>query len=148
MAVIVVILVGIGVGFSVLTLGGATAPGGGGASRNWCPLNVSNGIEVPRPGPTGNSSANGTQYYADGSVVFDSSASGCTPPYSFDDVFGDGTQSTLADVTHVYSGPGYYPGSITVSDSAGHSQVSYFCVNASNWPSLTVGSGNPAPPCP
>jgi PKD repeat protein len=140
-ALIVVILVAVGVGVSVFSLTGGTP-------RGWCSLNVSSGIEVPRAGPTHNSSPNATSSYANGSVIFYSSASGCTSPYTFGYVFGDGTHSSSANVTHVYSGPGYYAGSLTVSDSVGHLQVAYFCVDASGWPDLTVDSGNPAPACP
>jgi len=115
---------------------------------SYCPFDVNNGMEIPSPGYTGNTSHNATLYYANGSVVFWASASGCVAPYTYAWTFGDGTQSHILDVTHVYPGPGYYPGSLTVDDSAGHTDVTYFCINASAWPTLSGGSGNPAPACP
>lgn len=151
-AILIALGVGIGSAAGVVWLagGGIGAHGATGATRHaWCPLDVSSGVMTPHPGPTGNSSPNGTSYYANGTVVFYGSASGCTAPYTFTYVFGDGTSSSgPADVVHVYPGAGYYAGSLNVSDSSGEWQVSYFCVNASNWPNLGVGSGNPATPCP
>jgi hypothetical protein len=94
----------------------------------YCPLYTSTQIQVPNPGYTGNISRGA--------------------PYTYSYVFGDGSSSQEANVTHTYPGPGYYSGSLTIRDSAGHSVESYYCVNASAWPNLTVGSGNPAPACP
>jgi PKD repeat protein len=105
-------------------------------------------MEIPSPGYTGNISPNATHYYANGSVVFWASASGCVAPYTYTWTFGDGTHSNLLDVTHVYPGPGYYSGSLIVDDSAGHTDSTYFCINASAWPTLIGDSGNPAPACP
>lgn len=124
----------------------ATGPTSSSGS-SYCPLDVTSGMAFPTPGLTGNTSSNGTPY-ADGSVVFTASASGCVAPYTYAYVFGDGHQSQQPDVTHVYPGAGYYSGSLTVADSAGHQSVTYFCVNATAWPNLGGGSGNPAPPCP
>jgi PKD repeat protein len=119
----------------------------GSSGGSYCPLDVSSGMTFPQPGQTGNTSSNATPY-PDGSVVFTASASGCVAPYAFTYNFGDGQQSQQPDVTHVYAGAGYYSGSLTVGDSAGHHSVTYFCVNATAWPDLSGGSGNPAPPCP
>ena len=116
--------------------------------RTWCPLDVSSEITAPTPGPTYNASPGAPAYFPNGSVVFSASASGCVPPYSFAYSFGDGAFSQEPSMVHVYPGPGYYSGSLTVEDSAGHESMSYFCVDAAGWPNLSVGSGNPAPPCP
>jgi len=115
---------------------------------SYCPFYVSSGIEFPTPGHNGNTSPNATNFFANGSVIFTSGASGCVPPYVFTWNFGDGTLSHLQDLTHVYPGPGYYPGTLTVNDSAGHQEITYLCIDASAWPALTGGSGNPAPACP
>ncbi|HEY6238735.1 MAG TPA: PKD domain-containing protein [Thermoplasmata archaeon] len=112
----------------------------------WCPFQTGNGMELPEPGNTANVSPNATTF-ANGSVEFTSSASGCVPPYSFAWVFGDGTGSTAPNVVHVYPGPGNYSGSLTISDSGGHRAVSYFCVGASAWPMLTASSGSSPPSC-
>jgi PKD domain-containing protein len=118
------------------------------SSSSYCPFDVSNGMEIPTPGYTGNTSPNATSFYANGSVIFWASASGCVAPYTFTWTFGDGTHSNLLDVTHIYPGPGYYPGSLIVDDSAGHQYATYFCINATAWPNLGGGSGNPPPACP
>jgi PKD domain len=117
-----------------------------GFTSNYCPFDTGAGMELPGPGDTGNVSPNAT-VYANGSVVFTSSASGCVPPYSFAWNFGDGTQSTAENVVHVYAGPGYYSGSLTIRDSAGHSAVSYFCIDAHNWPILIGSAGSSPPAC-
>lgn len=116
-----------------------------GVTSHYCPFDTGSGMELPTPGYTGNVSPNATTY-ADGSVVFTASASGCVPPYSFEWSFGDGTYSSAPNVVHVYSGAGYFAGSITIRDSAGHEAVSYFCINATDWPTLT-GGGSSSPGC-
>lgn len=124
---------------------------------SYCPLVTGNGMELPTPGPTHNSSPNATQAYANGSVIFWASASGCTPPYTFTWSFGDGSNHLVVSGTytnlhpytfvHVYPGAGYYPGDLSTADSAGHSSITYFCIDASAWPDLSGSSGNPAPHC-
>jgi hypothetical protein len=126
---------------------GSGTPSGSSSGSSYCPLDVTSGMAFPRPGHTGNTSSNATTY-AYGSVVFTASASGCVAPYAFSYVFGDGHQSQQPDVNHVYPGPAYYSGSLTVGDSTGHQSVTYFCVNATAWPTLSGGSADPAPPCP
>lgn len=114
----------------------------------WCPLDVSSQITVPTPGPTHNASPGSPASIPNGTVLFAASASGCVSPYIYDYSFGDGTSSQEPVVTHVYPGPGYYSGSLTVQASSGYRSTSYFCVDAHAWPALNVDSGNPAPPCP
>ena len=46
--------------------------------------------------------------------------------YAWD--FGDGSASTQAAASHVYSTPGTYAGSVTVTDAAGNSQTATFTV--------------------
>ena len=46
--------------------------------------------------------------------------------YAWD--FGDGSASTQAAASHVYSTPGTYAGSVTVTDAAGNSQTATFAV--------------------
>jgi PKD domain len=116
-----------------------------GVNSNYCPFETGAGMELPTPGYTGNVSPNATTY-EDGSVVFTASASGCVPPYSFEWSFGDGTYSSAPNVVHVYSEPGYFAGSITIRDSAGHQAISYFCINATDWPTLTGGQSS-SPGC-
>ncbi len=143
------VLVGVARAVSVFHLAiGLEPPSPSSSPPSYCPLGTSTQIAAPSPGPSGNTSAGAPSSIADGSVVFTASASGCVPPYSFGYVFGDGTSSDQANVTHVYPGPGYYSGSLTIRDSTGHSVESYFCIDGSNWPNLTIGSGNPAPACP
>ncbi len=137
----------VGVTAGVLLYSSSLTPASSPADASYCPFDVSNGMSFPEPGQTGNVSPNATSY-AVGSVVFTASATGCVAPYTFTCAFGDGGQSQQPDVTHVYPGAGYYSGSLTVDDSAGHPSVNYFCVNASAWPVLGGASGNPAPPCP
>jgi hypothetical protein len=131
----------------LLSLSPATSPVMPAGTSTYCPFDTGNGMEFPTPGDTGNVSPNATGY-ADGSVIFSATASGCVPPYTFEWTFGDGTYSTLANVVHVYPGPGYYPGSIAINDSAGHHAVSYFCINATDWPNVSGSGGYPPPPCP
>jgi PKD repeat protein len=142
-------LLGVGAAMGVFAFA-VSSPGSFVASSpaSYCPFNVDSEMEIPTPGTTGNTSPNATLFYANGSVVFSASASGCVAPYSFTWAFGDGTHSNLLALTHVYPGPGYYSGSLTVDDSAGHQDVTYFCINATAWPTLGGGSGNPAPACP
>ncbi len=144
LAIVIVVSVGIASAVGYALYGAKSSPGSGASS--YCPFDVGSGIAVPTPGNTGNTSPNSTTY-ANGSVVFTGSASGCIPPYQFTWVFGDGSQSNLPSPVHVYAMAGYYPGSLTVDDSAGHESVSYFCINASDWPTLIAGSGYPAPAC-
>ncbi|MGC2289186.1 MAG: PKD domain-containing protein [Thermoplasmata archaeon] len=127
--------------------GGASVVAYVGISAQYCPFDTGSGMELPTSGNAGNASPNAPGYSA-GSVVFTASASGCVPPYSFAWNFGDGTHSTAQNVVYVYPGPGYYSGSITIRDSAGHSAVCYFCVDAHAWPTLSGGSGSSPPPCP
>ena len=115
-------------------------------SPPYCPLDVVSSILVPTPGIVNNSSH--SVNYTNGSIVFTASASGCTAPYTYLYSFGDGTSSSAANVTHVYTGAGYYPGSLVVTAATGHESTGYFCVDASAWPNLSVASGNPAPACP
>jgi hypothetical protein len=147
-AILVATVLGVAGALGVVAWGAVSHSGSGALSHpGYSPFNVGSGMLIPTPGNTSNTSPNAT-IYANGSVVFTATASGCVAPYSFTWIFGDGTQSKVANVTHVYTGPGYYPGSLTVDDSAGHQSQSYFCVDASHWPVLGGGSGNPAPPCP
>ena len=144
LVILISVVIGAGSGSALVALSRiSTTP-----ANTYCPFNTGSGMEFPRPGPTGNVSPNATSYYANGSVLFTATASGCVPPYSFTWVFGDGTQSNVQNLVHVYPGPGYYSGSLTVHDSAHHSTVSYLCINASAWPNLAGASGSSPPSCP
>jgi PKD repeat protein len=63
-------------------------------------------------------------------VDFSAVASGGTAPYSFQWSSGVGNLSTLAAPTFVYVAPGVYVVALTVSDSAGGSQLRSFTVHA------------------
>ena len=143
-----VLALGLGVGAALAATGYviATYPRGN-AAPSYCPFYTGSGMQLPTPGDTGNTSPNAT-IYENGSVIFTAQASGCVPPYSFDWEFGDGTSSTAQNLVHVYPGPGFYPGSLTIRDSAGHQVISYFCVDASGWPNLGGSSGSSPPACP
>ncbi len=52
-------------------------------------------------------------------VVFSSSASGGTPPYSYSWSFGDGGASSQQNCSHAYPQPGSYNAVLRVTDSAG-----------------------------
>ncbi len=148
--VIVSIMIGAGAGAALVSYSAYSA-------RTWCPFYTGSGMMIPTPGDTGNVSPNAT-IYANGSVVFSAVASGCVGPYSFQWVFGDGTSLVVSkvagtpnatqSVVHVYPGPGYYSGSLTILDSGGHSSETFFCIDASAWPTLGGGSGSSAPSCP
>lgn len=128
------------------------------SSHSWCPFDTTSGLSAPRPGGAlHNASANATTY-ANGSVVFLLGASGCTPPYSVELVFGDGgslrisplagTSASPQSFVHVYASAGYFSGSITFQDAAGHSAATFFCVAAPLWPAIGLGSGSSPPACP
>ena len=140
---VVVVVAALGVWGAMVYLHPAS---GSSHSASYCPLDVSSSILVPTPGTVNNSSH--SVNYSAGSVVFAASASGCTAPYTYLYTFGDGTSSSAANVTHVYTKAGYYSGSLVVTAATGYASSEYFCVDASTWPNLTVGSGNPAPACP
>ncbi len=151
LAVILAGLGGAGAGAALVTV---TAY----SSHSWCPFDTTSGMSAPRPGgAVHNASANATTY-ANGSVVFLLGASGCTPPYSVELVFGDGGSLRISPLggssispqsfVHVYTGAGYFSGSITFQDAAGHSAETFFCVAAPLWPAIGLGSGSSPPACP
>ena len=142
-AVVICVIAG---SFVVLAATGSFAPQMPANKPQYCPLDVSFRIMPLSPGTSNNSSSVGS--YAPGSVAFSADASGCVPPYTFAYSFGDGTSARMAEITHVYPGAGYFSGSLVVTASTGYSSSSFFCVNAASWPNITVGLGNPAPPCP
>jgi hypothetical protein len=147
LAVAVAVLVAaIAVAVGVLWATGFFAPHPAAKAPAYCPLDVSSEITAPSPGTSNNSSSPGS--YAPGSVVFSASASGCVPPYTFAYTFGDGTSSQMANVTHVYPAAGYYSGSLVVTASTGAGSSSFFCVNATAWPNISIGSGSSALACP
>jgi hypothetical protein len=131
MAILIAVVVGAltGSGFVLFTAVEASS---------YCPFSTSSGMEFPTPGYTGNLSPNATSY-ANGTIVFTAGASGCVPPYTFLWNFGDGTYSNSPSVIHVYSDTGNFSGSLTTRDSAGHMGISYFCIETTDWPTLTGG---------
>ncbi len=70
--------------------------------------------------PLAYASANVTYGYAPLSVAFTGIAYLGTPPYSATWSFGDGTQSSAADVGHVYTTPGAYTATFRVVDASGY----------------------------
>jgi len=134
--ILVAVLIGIAGGFGLVVYSLTRADG-------YCAFEAGIGMEIPTTGQNGNLSG-----FSPGSIIFTSTASGCTPPYTFSWTFGDGTYSNLPNVTHVYSHHGDFSGSIVISDSAGHMAASYFCIDAQSWPSLTATGGSSPPPCP
>lgn len=135
----------------VVTVGGSmfvlvTASSG----SPYCGFKTASSMEIMSPWNWGDSSPNGT-VLANGTVSFSASAYSCVAPFSFDWVFGDGQTyhvggvlgpNATASIAHVYAGPGSYPGQQTISDSAGHSEIIYFCISAQNWPALTGSAGS------
>ena len=123
----------------------------------WCPFVTSSGVQSVSPGSAANRSFNATTY-PPGTVLFSAAAHDCHPPYTITWNLGPGQQSVTKVpgpggnysewVVHVYPGPGYYPGSVHFQDSAGETDVTYFCADATAWPTVNVGSGVPAPACP
>lgn len=69
-------------------------------------------------------SANPTQGEAPLTVSFTSQVTGGSPGYTYDWNFGDGGTDTSPNPTHVYSQPGDYAVTLTVSDSSGNSATS------------------------
>jgi PKD repeat protein len=56
-------------------------------------------------------------------VHFSGSASGGTPPYTYSWDFGDGQPGTGQYLFHIYSGPGTYSATLTVTDSVGTENI-------------------------
>jgi len=69
-------------------------------------------------------------------VAFHANVTGGSSPFSFLWAFGDGGTSTLADAGHVYSSPGAYTATVTVTDRRGRSATASATVTASGPPPL------------
>ena len=65
-------------------------------------------------------------------VKFTSSPSGGLSPYTFNWSFGDGTYSENADTTHMYTSPGSYHVTLTVTDLAGTVYSKAFTISVSS----------------
>ncbi|MDH7513965.1 MAG: PKD domain-containing protein [Clostridiales bacterium] len=82
-----------------------------------------------------NASASPTQGNTPLTVNFTGSASGGSPPYSYNWSFGDGQSSSSQNPSHTYSSASNYTATLTVTDSKG--------TNANNSVSITVTSPPP-----
>jgi PKD repeat protein len=79
---------------------------------------------------------------APSTTSFIGSVAGGKAPYSWAWDLGDGTASTVESPSHVYSGPGTYTATLTVSDSSG--QVSHASTPVTVYPAL-LGSSSATP---
>lgn len=76
-------------------------------------------------------------------VTFLVTASGGTPPYTYDWDFGDGTtHSSLADPSHTYAAAGTYHPSVTVGDSAGATAIDNSITIKATGPLPTISAVN------
>jgi PKD repeat protein len=105
---------------------------------------------------TASASANPTSGSAPLTVQFLGSASGGTPPYSFDWDFGDGVTSQTQNPAHYYANAGTYIVTLTVADQAQNKAQSTVTITVSpvtpTQESLITGvlsgQGTVAPDCP
>jgi len=85
-----------------------------GTRANATPLSV-----TVVPDPSALSSLRQAGVDAGLAAAFDSTVSFGVPPYTYAWEFGDGTGSSEADPTHVYTVPGFYQVTLTITDSQG-----------------------------
>ncbi|MDE1820810.1 MAG: PKD domain-containing protein [Euryarchaeota archaeon] len=78
-------------------------------------------------------------------VAFLGSASGGTSPYTFSWSFGDGSNATGSNLTHIYSQVGVYVATLYVTDSAGGSVQSSTVINVSSNSSALVAYASASP---
>jgi len=73
------------------------------------------------PALTGNFTFTPNEPVAFEEIAFAANASGATPPYAFAWSFGDRETAEGANVSHAYRFAQFYPVTLTITDSAGHS---------------------------
>ena len=83
-------------------------------------------------------SANQTTGTAPLAIQFHSSVVGGTGPYALQWYFGDGTNSTQADPTHVYSKPGNYTVKVNVTDARGTTNATQLQIRVTSTPPLLL----------
>ncbi len=79
-------------------------------------------------------------------VAFSAAASGGYPPYTYGWAFGDGTNSSVGNVSHTYARAGSYVATIRIADAIGEELQRNFTVNVTPAPPPTShGSGGISP---
>ena len=116
--------------------GGGGGSGGGGLSVSMCliPSGTNQGCALNNALSLG---------VAPVDVLFGSTVSGGTYPYTYTWNFGDSNPSSSAVGDHVFANPNTHAVSLTVSDSAGHTASAFGSVYAAPMPSAPITiSGN------
>jgi PKD repeat protein len=94
-----------------------------------------------------NINASPTSGKASLTVYFWGRASGGIPPYTYSWDFGDGQSGTAQNLFHIYSGPGTYSATLTVTDSGGKdntTSVSIIVIPKSPYDPVALFSVSPA----
>lgn len=74
------------------------------------------------------------------SVTYTSNVHGGIPPYTYLWLFGDGTNSTAANATHIYTTPGTFTVAFRVEDAAGHWSNATLIVAVAPTPAVAVAA--------